>query len=182
MSFQRACWYACSSLALVALLSLAACGSSSSTAAATSTATTPATATVAPSPTATATTAPPTATPTPAPGVCNPADFPTKTPGGPNHGFQYPPLTYYYYQGSGAGNNYNVLCSSGTPDTILAFLKQSIPAGGWTIKSSTATTINATQTSAPQGGFCPSVDITVGSHVGYPGEWNADFHPPAGSC
>ncbi len=152
---------------------LAGCATTTPNAAATPTATV--------APTATATPAP-TATLTPAPGVCNAADFPTKTSGGPDEGFHYPPLTYSYAQGNAAGNHYFVLCSSGTSSTILAFLQQSIPAGGWTIKSMTATTINATQTSKPQGGFCPSVDITVGSHAGYPGEWNADFHPPAGAC
>jgi hypothetical protein len=125
----------------------------------------------------------PTLTATPAAGACNVADFPTQTPGGPSSGFQYPPLTYFYDGGSAAGNHYYQLCSSGDAASILAFLQHSIPLGGWTITSVTATTLSASQTSKPvTGGFCPSVNITVGSHAGYPGEWDADFHPPASLC
>ena len=124
----------------------------------------------------------PPATAAPVPGVCNAADFPTQLPGGPNSSFQYPPLTYHSAPSNGAGHSVSAICSSGDPTSILTFLKQSIPAGGWTIKTTTATTLNAVQTNAPQGGFCASVDITVGDQAAYPGEWGADFHPPAAPC
>lgn len=131
---------------------------------------------------ATATATIPPATATPASGVCDAADFPTKFPGGPDPSFQYPPLTYHGSLDGAAGNEYYGLCSSGDPASILAFLEHSIPAGGWTVTATTATTLNALHTSAPQDGFCASVDITVGTHPGFPGEWGADFHPPAVPC
>jgi hypothetical protein len=62
------------------------------------------------------------------------------------------------------------------------FMEHSIPAGGWTIIATTATTLAAVQTSVPQEGLCASVNIIVGSHPGYPGEWDANFHSPTSSC
>jgi hypothetical protein len=136
-----------------------------------------------PQPTATSIPAPtPTSTPGPQAGVCNAADFPTHTSGGPSATFAYPPLTYYYDIGPAAGNHYYVLCSSGTPTSIRAFLLQSIPAGGWTVTQTTATTIAAQKQTTPPSGYCYSVNITLGNHAGYPGEWDADFHPPILSC
>lgn len=132
--------------------------------------------------TATATTPPaPTATATPAPGVCNPADFPTKTNGGPE-GFQYPALSYYYDETPGAGNHPYVICSSGNPASILAFMQKSVTNAGWKITNSTATTLTAENPTNPPSGFCYTVDMTVGSNASYPGEWTANFHPPATNC
>jgi hypothetical protein len=74
------------------------------------------------------------------------------------------------------------LCSPGTPTAILAFLQQSIPAGGWTISGTTATTLHAVQTNVPQEGLCASVDITVGAYAGFPGEWDLAFHQPTSQC
>lgn len=167
---------------VVSLALLAACSSSASTTAgaqptATSSPTSLPAATNTPVPTATAI-----ATAAPQPGVCNAADFPTKTSGGPNEGFTYPPLTYYYDIGPAAGNHYFVLCSSGSPTSIKAFLLDSIPHGGWTVTDSTGNTIDAQQPTTPPSGFCSSVDITLGESASYPGEWKADFHPPISSC
>lgn len=134
-----------------------------------------------PTATATATIPAPTATATPAPGVCNPADFPTKTNGGPE-GFQYPPLTYYYDETPGAGNHPYAICSSGNPTSILAFMKQSVTNAGWKITSTTATTLTAENPTNPPSGFCYTVDMSVGSNASYPGEWVANFHPPATNC
>lgn len=145
------------------------------------TATPPATPMPTSTPVPTATPAP-TATTGPTPGVCKASDFSMKMNGGPNEGFAYPPLTYSSYEGNGAGNTYYVLCSSGTPTSILTFLKTSIPAGGWQVTSVTATTLAAQKPTNPATGFCYSLNITVGAHAGYPGEWDADFHPPALSC
>jgi hypothetical protein len=144
------------------------------------------TATSAPAVTATV----PPATATPAPGVCNAANFTAKIPGGPTTssplgppvGFQYPPSTYYSFRGAATGNYFYFMCSSGNPASILAFMKNSIPAGGWTIKTTTATTVYAIQTSVPQEGLCASVNVTVGSQPAYPGEWDAVFHAPTASC
>ena len=138
-----------------------------------------ATATVPP---ATATATIPPATATPAPGVCNAADFASKIQGGPDPSFQYPPLTYHGIEDAAAGTYFFQVCSSGTPSSILAFLTHAIPAGGWTITANTATTLNAVQTNHPQSGLCASVNLTVGSHAGFPGEWDAYFHSPTSSC
>lgn len=124
----------------------------------------------------------PLATATPAPGMCNAADFPTQIPGGPDPSFQYPPLTYHGPEDGAAGTYRYFMCSSGTPTSILAFLEHSIPAGGWTIKATTTTTLTAVQTNHPQEGLCASVNLAVGSHAGYPGEWDAFFHSPTSSC
>lgn len=123
----------------------------------------------------------PAATATPAPGVCNPADFPTKTNGGPS-GFQYPPRTYSYDETPGAGSHPYALCSSGTPTSILAFMKQSVVAAGWKITSSTATTLHAEVPTTPPSGYCYTVDMLVGGSATYPGEWSENFHPPIASC
>jgi hypothetical protein len=138
--------------------------------------------TPAPQPTATSSGPVPTPTATPQLGVCKASDFPTKTPGGPSEGFAYLPHTYYYDLGQGAGNHYYVLCSPGTPATISAFLVQALPAGGWTVTQSSSTKIAARKPTTPASGYCYSVDMTFGSHAGYPGEWDADFHPPILSC
>jgi hypothetical protein len=133
-------------------------------------------------PTATATATPkPTATATPAPGVCDSADFPTKTNGGPSP-FQYPPLTYYYDESPGMGNHTYLMCSSGNPSSILAFMKNSVTAAQWKVTSTTATTLSAENPTNPPSGFCYTVDITVGAKAAYPGEWSIDFHPPAAQC
>jgi hypothetical protein len=147
------------------------------------------TATSAPQPTATSTPQPtatsvpaPTATSGPKAGTCKAADFPTKTPGGPSEGFSYPPKTYYYDIGPGAGNHYYVFCSPGSPATISAFLVQALTMGGWTVTGSSSTAIAAQKPTTPATGYCYSVEITLGNHAGYPGEWDADFHPPILSC
>lgn len=124
----------------------------------------------------------PTATDTPQAGVCNASDFPTTSPGGPSEGFAYPPQTYYYSHGGAAGNHYYTFCSPGTPSSILTFLLQSMPAGGWTLTQSTATFIAAQMPTSPPSGYCYTVNIAVGGHPGYPGEWDANFHPPAVPC
>ena len=131
---------------------------------------------------ATATPTAPLATATPAPGVCNAADFPTQLAGGPDPSFQYPPLTYHGPEDAAAGTYRYFMCSSGTPTSILAFLQHAIPAGGWKITATTATTLNAVQVNRPQEGLCASVNLTVGAHAGYPGEWDAYFHSPTSSC
>ncbi len=133
-------------------------------------------------PAATATALPPTATSAPTAGVCNAADFSSQIPGGPDSGFQYPPLTYHGPQDAAAGTYRYFMCSSGTPTSILTFLEHAIPMGGWTITNTTSTTLNAVQTSLPQYGLCASVNLTVGSHTGYPGEWDAFFHSPTSNC
>ncbi len=123
----------------------------------------------------------PPATATPAPGVCNPADFSNQTAGGPDMGFQYPPMTYYALGESDPSHlNYN-MCSSGTPSTILAFLQTSLPAGGWNITASTSSSLDATQIHSSSG-YCGAVHIVVGDHSGYPGEWDGDFQPPITPC
>jgi hypothetical protein len=133
-------------------------------------------------PTATAT-ATPAATPTPPPalGVCNPADFPTKTPGGPGS-FQYPPLTYSYDLTPGMGNHPSRMCSSGTPASILAFMKQSVTTAGWKTINTTASSVTAENPTNPPSGYCYTVDIQVGGAASYPGEWLINFHPPATPC
>ena len=159
-------------LALV-VLALMACGASTTVAAlATATPTTIPTATVTPAPTATA---------TPAPGVCNPADFPTKTAGGPS-GFQYPPLSYYYEGTPGMGNHPYAMCSSGDPASILAFMKNSVTAAGWKVTISSSTSLEAENPTNPPSGYCYTVGIQVGSNASYPGEWAINFHPPAVPC
>ncbi|HEY7833752.1 MAG TPA: hypothetical protein VIG30_09300 [Ktedonobacterales bacterium] len=136
----------------------------------------------APAATATSTATPaPTATATPAPGVCDPAAFPTKTNGGPG-GFQYPPLTYSYDETPGAGNHPYLMCSSGNPSSILAFMKTSVAAAGWKIVSSTATTLSAQQPTNPPSGFCYEDDITVNLAAAYPGQWEINEHPPIPPC
>ncbi len=133
--------------------------------------------------TATATLVPTVApTLTPAPGVCNATDFPTKTTGGPYTSFQYPPLTYYFHITDAAGTYYYVMCSSGDPTSILAFLESSLPAGGWKVTTSAATTLTAVQSNNPQEGMCAWVNVTVGAHAGYAGEWDATFHSPTMTC
>ena len=133
------------------------------------------------SPTASTATPAPTATATPAPGVCNAADFPSKTNGGPG-GFQYPPLTYYYDETPGAGNHPYLLCSSGNPSSILAFMQNSVTAAGWKVVSTTATTLSAQQPTNPPSGFCYEDDIAVNLNPSYPGEWELNEHPPAAQC
>ena len=130
---------------------------------------------------ATATHAPPTATPTLAPGICKAAGFPTTTDGGPE-GLTYPPLSYYYDLTPGAGNHPYAICSSGNPASILAFMKQSVVAGGWTLTASTSTTLTAQRPTTPPSGSCYTVNMTVGANASYPGEWSANFHPPIVSC
>ena len=168
----------------IALVSLMACGATTTVVVnggGTPVAHVP-TATSTTAPTATATHPPaPTATPAPVPGVCNAADFPTKTNGGPS-GFTYPPLTYYYDESPGAGNHPYALCSSGNATSIIAFMKTSIPAAGWKITGSTATTLSAENQTTPPSGSCYTVDITAGANASYPGEWSADFHPPIAAC
>lgn len=170
---------------IATIFTLLACGGTSSIAAA-PTATHAPTVTLVP-PTATpvpptATLVPPTATPAPSPGVCNAADFPTKTNGGPDGGFTYPPLTYYYDVGPAAGNNYFHLCSSGDASSILATFKSQFPTGGWTVTNVTATTLGIEKPQSPPTGFCFTEVYTFGGHAGYPGEWDLDSHPPAASC
>lgn len=131
--------------------------------------------------TATATPPAPTSTATPAPGVCNPADFPTKTNGGPGS-FQYPPRTYYYDETPGAGNHPYALCSSGNPSSILAFMKTSVAAAGWKITSTTANSLEAQNPTSPPSAYCYTVDMQVGGNASYPGEWGANFHPPIATC
>ena len=162
----------------IAVVALMACGASTTVASvATATPTAMATPTMTPIP----------ATPTLAPGVCNAADFPTKTSGGPQYAsgtpnLQYPPLTYYYEQSPGMGNHPYALCSSGTPATILAFMTQSLTAAGWKITSSSATILAAEIPTNPPSGFCYTVNMMVGASASYPGEWAANFHPPATPC
>jgi hypothetical protein len=138
--------------------------------------------------TATATLPPPTATL--APGICNAADFPTRTLSGPPTssfngpavGFAYPPTTYFTHVTDADGTYLYWVCSAGNPISIFAFMQQSIPAGGWTITAKTATTLMAVQSNAPQEGLCSFVNIRVGTHGGYPGEWDAVFHSPTANC
>jgi hypothetical protein len=167
---------------------LIACGSTGTVAVnPTSTATSAptATATTAP-PTATPTHVPPTATPAPVPGVCNASDFPTSGIPGTSNGspdtFAVPPLTYYHSLGGAAGSHPSYVCSSGNPSSILNFLKTSVPAGGWKITGTTSTTINAEKPDGHGDGFCYTNNITVGSHAGYPGEWDYVWHIPAATC
>lgn len=162
------------------LLVLLACGSAGSIATgSTATATLAPTATLLPTSTATLV---PTTIPTPAPGVCNAADFLTKTNGGPGFGFAYPPLTYYFAELPGAGHEPFVMCSSGTPASILIALKNAFPAGGWTISGSNATTIFVEKPTSPPTADCFTIDLIVGGHPGYPGEWDIDAHPPEITC
>jgi hypothetical protein len=158
----------------IAVLALMACGTTSTVTVAAATAT--------PAATATATSTPaPTATATPAPGVCRSADFPTRTTGGPE-GLQYPPLTYYYDLTPGMGSHPYQLCSSGTPSSIIAFMKTSVKAAGWKITNSTTTSLTAEKPTNPPSGYCYTVDMQAGTVAGYPGEWSANFHAPAAAC
>ncbi len=169
---------------IATFIALIACGSTGTVAVnPTATSTLAATATNAP----TNTPAPPTATPAPVPGVCNAADFPTTGgPLGTNNGspgdFAVPPLTYYHSLGGAAGSHANYVCSSGNPTSILTFLKSSVPAAGWKITSTTSTTINAEKPDGYGDGNCFTNNITVGSHAGYPGEWDYVWHIPASPC
>lgn len=158
----------------IAVLALMACGTTSTVTVAAATATPAATAT------ATATPAP-TATATPAPGVCKASDFPTRTPGGPE-GLQYPPRSYYYDLTPGMGSHPYLICSSGTPTSIITFMKSSVVAGGWKVIHSTATSLTAEKPTNPPSGSCYTVDMTTGAISGYPGEWSANFHAPIASC
>ena len=174
------------SVMIATFIALIACGSTGSVAVnPTATSASTATATTVP-PTVAPTHAPPTATPAPAPGVCNASDFPTtglsaKTNGSPDN-FAVPPLTYFSSFGGAAGSHPYVVCSSGNPSSILAFLKSSVPAAGWQITSTTSTTLAAEKPDGHGDGFCYTNDITVGSHAGYPGEWDYVWHIPAAPC
>jgi len=174
------------SVMIATFIALIACGSTGSVAVnPTATSAPTATATTVP-PTVAPTHAPPTATPAPAPGVCNASDFPTtglsaKTNGSPDN-FAVPPLTYFSSFGGAAGSHPYVVCSSGNPSSILAFLKSSVPAAGWQITSTTSTTLAAEKPDGHGDGFCYTNDITVGSHAGYPGEWDYVWHIPAAPC
>ena len=156
----------------IILVTLMACGLGTTTVSIILTPTAKPTATATPGPTATA---------TPAPGVCDAADFPTKTTGTPGT-FQYPPLTYYYDESPGAGSHPYLVCSSGNPASILAFMKSSVTAALWKVTSTTATTLEAENPTNPPSGFCYTVDITVGAKPAYPGEWSITFHVPAATC
>lgn len=156
--------------------------------------------------TATQPTALPTSVPTLAPGVCRTADFPppirqqpnppTGGDPGPFYGapisdFQFPPLTYYYDFGGAAGTHRWLLCSAGDPDSILAFMRQSIAASAWTVISvpaSNAQTLFAQKpaptptvgTATPL--YCSTLNVTVGGYPGYPGEWSLLVGSPASPC
>jgi hypothetical protein len=80
------------------------------------------------------------------------------------------------------GNHPYLICSSGNPTSILTFMKSSVVAAGWKVTTTTATTLTAENQTTPPSGVCYTVDITVGGHPGYPGEWNENFHPPIVSC
>ncbi len=150
------------------------------------------TATTLPMPVPTLTPSPmPTPSPSPAPvaGVCNPADFPSgqgptgaRVDGPPTQDIQYPPLTYYFTIGGTAGSHVYTVCSSGDAASILAFMKDSIPAGGWTILETTATTIRAQKPTNPPSGYCYSLAVKVGQDAAYPGEWTITFYSPATAC
>jgi hypothetical protein len=156
---------------------------------------------------ATATQAPiPTTMPTLAPGVCRSADFPppirqqpnppTGGDPGPFYGapisdFRFPPLTYYYNFGSAAGTHRWAMCSAGDPDSILAFMRQSIAASSWMIVSvpgANSQTLFAQKPAAtPTTGtttpiYCSTLNVTVGSYPGYPGEWSFLIGAPASPC
>jgi hypothetical protein len=131
----------------------------------------------------------PSVTPSPLAGVCNPADFPlgvgpveTKQYGAPTNDVQYPPLTYYVSHGGATGHHYYTVCSSGSAASILAFMKASIPAGGWTILGSDATSLGAQKPTTPPTGYCYGLQMTVGQHPAYPGEWDLDLLSPASEC
>jgi hypothetical protein len=157
--------------------------------------------------TATATQAPiPTSVPTLVPGVCRAADFPppirqqpnlpTGGDPGPFYGapisdFQFPPLTYYYDFGGAAGTHHWAMCSAGDPDSILAFMRQSIAASSWMIintPGSNAQTLIAEKPFAtPTSGtatpiYCYTLNVSVGGYAGYPGEWSFLVGAPASLC
>lgn len=121
---------------------------------------------------------------------CNPADFPTngegptgtKIVGPPTKDFQYPPNTYYFTIGGAAGSYVYTVCSSGDAQSILAFMKNAIPTGGWTVLSTTQTTVTAQKPTNPPSGYCYGLVVEVGIQAQYPSEWRITFHSPAVSC
>ncbi len=148
----------------------------------------------------------PTSVPTLAPGLCRAADFPppirqqpnppTGGDPGPFYGapindFQFPPLTYYYDFGGAAGTHRWAMCSAGDPDSILAFMRQSITASSWMIITTPAsggqTLFAEKPAAAPTTGttspiYCSTLNVTVGGYPGYPGEWALILGAPASPC
>lgn len=134
----------------------------------------------------------PTATTTPGPGRCDPqkfwhnSEYSGPEDGGPTLGFQYPPLTYWEsihypmtYPLPPPTPTTVDLCSPGTPDSILAFMTNSVKtAAGWTITNTTFTSLTAVSPPSPSGS-CVMIDIQVGvSGPDYPGDWTMTLHPP----
>ncbi|MBA3822767.1 MAG: hypothetical protein H0X24_02540 [Ktedonobacterales bacterium] len=119
-------------------------------------------------------------------GTCNVADMTTGGNsfgnGGPDDGFQYPPVTSYNDFGGAAGSHGYRMCSAGNASTIAAFLKNSIGKGGWKVLSSSPTGVHAQKPNPSDPTFCYTVDVFTGSHGANTGEWDINFHIPAAMC
>ncbi len=118
-------------------------------------------------------------------GNCNPADMSsglTNGTGGPDTSMQYPPVTTYSFLGGAAGTRPSFVCSAGDPTSIAAFMKRTVPDGGWQVLSSTATTVSAQKPTSPPSGFCYTLFVQTGTHGSYTGEWDFKTTIPGATC